>query len=108
VATNFQVVPVDNLDSVTKVFTWVLCTFAGVIAFLFRTIWNKTTKDAERLERKLDQCEEKHEGASKEISDVKSELAEARGRLDQQSLDRREMMDLHKEVLEEVRNRRSE
>lgn len=99
----------DDLDSVTKVFTYVLLAFAGTIAFLFRTIWNKTTRDAERLEMKLDKCEERHGSVNQEMAEVKADLAEARGRMDQQSLDRREMMDLHQSVLEAIeRSRRGE
>lgn len=87
----------------TELIPWFAGLLLAAVCFMFKLLWAKTAKAEERLEKKLDQCEEKHATANETVVQLTSQVSKLDGRFEQLSVDRKEMMDLHLEVLQEVR-----
>ena len=95
----------DDLNTVTKVFTFALTGLVGAVGFLFRTLWNKANEHSVETNRKLDACEDKHEKSNALVLELTSKVGELHGRFAEYDASKKELQELHLDVLKEIRRR---
>lgn len=93
----------DDLNTVTKVFTFALTGMVGAVGFLFRTLWNKANEHSSETNRKLEQCEEKHDKSNALVLELTGKVARLEGRFSEYDANKKELQELHLDVLKEIR-----
>jgi len=96
---------VDDLNTVTKVFTFALTGLVGAVGFLFRTLWNKANEHSSEIHQKLEKCEDKHEKSNALVLDLTGKVGELQGRFAEYDASKKEIQELHMDVLREIRRR---
>lgn len=90
----------DDLNTVTKVFSAVLAALFGAITWIGKAIWRKTDETEKRLVERWEKCEAKHAQANEKVTELSAEVGELKG----QVVGVQSMAALHTEVLREVSN----
>jgi len=89
------VVPVDDLNSVTKLFSYAFGVLITGILGLAKVFWSTTKRTQKDIMNQRDDCQERHESQSKEFTKMNREFGELKGRVETLS----SMKQLHDDVL---------
>ena len=90
----------DDLNTVTKVFSAVFVALTGAVGWMAKAFWNKSDATEKKLLKRWEECEAKHEASNNKVT----ELSQKVGQLEGQVMGVQSMAELHKDVLREVAN----
>lgn len=95
-------VPVDDLNTVTKVFSAVLTTLVAAMSWMGRAFWRKSNDTEEKLVKRWEASEQKREQENAKVLELSREVGTLKGHVDGYSEAKKSMETLHSEVLQHV------